>query len=163
MRLSGAFSEEVKDLLKDPYGNWHLEKGDDSTFLLFPRHISRRYLCRSDEEQWEWNNPYKSRFALQINVEGKGGISELNFRTPNGILYFPCRLEAGQYLLYGFDGKAYLTDGNYNILEEVVPRGVSYLDEGTSEVSFTCERWSEGKKQPIVTVRYITQGKDLLH
>ena len=163
MRLSGAFSEEVKDLLKDPYGNWHLEKGDDSTFLLFPRHISRRYLCRSDEEQWEWNNPYKSRFALQINVEGKGGISELNFRTPNGILYFPCRLEAGQYLLYGFDGKAYLTDGNYNILEEVVPRGVSYLDEGTSEVSFTCERWGEGKKQPIVTVRYITQGKDLLH
>ena len=86
----------------------------------------------------------------------------MNFRTPNGILYFPCQIEAGQYLLYGFDGKAYITDGNYNRLEEVVPQGVALLDEGTSEVSFICEMQSEGKKQPLVTVRYITQGENQL-
>lgn len=163
LRLNGTFNEEVKELLKDPYGNWHLEKSDDSTFLLYPRHISRRYLCRSDEERWEWNNPYKSRFALQINVEGKGSISELNFRTPNGILYLPCRIKAGQHLLFGFDGKAFITDCNYNTLEEVVPQGVALLDEGISEVTFTCEIHSEEEKLPLVTVRYITQGKDLLH
>jgi len=163
LRQNGAFSEDLKEQLKDPYGNWHLEKVNDSTYHLYPRHVSRRYRCSSDEERWEWNSPYTSRFALQISIEGKGNVSELNFRTPNGILYFPCQIEAGQHLLYGFDGKAYLADGNYNILEEVVPQGVAILDEGTSEVTFTCEMKGEGKKQPMVTVRYITQGKNLLH
>lgn len=162
IRLSGAFNEEVKNQLKDPFGNWHLEKIDDSTWHLYPLHISRQYRCSSCEERWEWYSPFKSRFAMRISVEGKGSVSELSFRTANGILYFPCSLEAGQHLLYGFDGKVYLTDGNYNILEEMVPQGVSYLDEGTSEVSFTYEAQSESKKQPQVTVRYFTQGKNLI-
>lgn len=159
LRLSGAFSEAQKEAFKDPYGNWHLEKGEDSEYLLYPQYISRGYLCNLKDDAWQWNSPYKSRFALRIEVEGKGSISELNLRTPNGILYLPCTLKAGQYLVYDFDGSAYITDANYNKAKEVEAQGVSYLDEGMSEVSFRCETKSEDKKTPQVTVRFFTRGE----
>ena len=158
LRLDSAFNEAQKETFKDPYGSWHIEKAD-STYLLYPQHISRRYFCNYYNDRWEWNSPYKSRFALQIAVEGKGSINELEFRTPNGILYLPCTLKAGQCLMYGFDGSTYITDQNYNTIEEVLPRGVSFLDEGSNEVSFTCEVKTEGKKQPVVSLRFLTRGE----
>lgn len=159
LRLANVFSEEQKEQFKDPYGNWHIEKDSDTSFLLYPQHISRRYYCYLNDDHWEWNSPYPGRFALQIVVEGKGSISELSFRTPNGILYLPCTIKAGQCLMYDYDGKACVTDMNYNVLEEVVPRGVSVLDEGTSEVSFQCEVKTEDKKKPEVRVRFLTLGQ----
>ena len=158
LRLANAFSEEQKEAFKDPYENWHIEKGDDSTYLIYPQHISRRYFCNLNDDQWTWDSPYKSRFALRIAVEGKGSISKLCLWTPNGILYFTCTIKAGQYLLYNFDGTAFITDQNYNKILEIEPQGVAYLNEGTSEVSFTCEVKDEQKKSPQVTVRFITRG-----
>jgi len=158
LRLTGAFSEAQKEDFKDPYGNWHIEKVD-STYLVYTQHISRRYFCSFTDDTWEWNNPYEGRFALQIAVEGKGSISELEFRTPNGILYFPCTIDAGQFLIYDFDGLARITELNYNTIEEIQPRGVSVLDEGPSEVSFHCEAKFDGKKQPIVSLRFLTRDE----
>lgn len=158
LRLDSVFSEAQKETFKDPYGNWHIEKSD-STYLLYPQHISRQYFCNYYDDRWEWSSPYKSRFALQIAVEGKGSISELEIRTPNGILYLPCTVMAGQYLIFGFDGAAYITDSNYNTVEEVFPRGVSFLDEGSNEVAFSCEVLPEGKKQPMVSLRFLTRGE----
>ena len=168
LRLNNSFNEAQKEQFKDPYGNWHIEKVD-STYLLYPQHISRRYFCSFTDDTWEWNNPYEGRFALQIAVEGKGSVSGLEFRTPNGILYFPCTLKAGQYLIYGFDDSTRITDLNYNTVEEIRPVGVSFLkdgsnkgsflEEGHNEVTFTCEVKPEGKKQPEVTVRFLTRGE----
>ena len=159
LRLANAFSEEQKEQFKDPYGNWHIEKAEDSAYSLYSHHISRQFFCHFKDDTWQWNSPYKSRFALRIAVEGDGSISELSFRTPNGILYFPCTIKSGQYLVYDFDGTAYITDLNFNKLEEVFPQGVSFLEEGSSEVSFTCEVKAEKEKNPDVTVRYITRNK----
>ena len=159
LRLNGAFSEAQKEELKDPYGNWHLEQADDTTYLLYPQHISRRYFYNFTDDSWEWNNPYPGQFALQIAMEGKGSVSELEFRTENGILLFPCTLKAGQYLFYSFDGTARITDLNYNTLEEFIPYGTSFLPEGLSKVFFRCTVQHEGKKQPEVTVRFLTRGK----
>ena len=158
LRLNGAFSETQKEAFKDPYGNWHIEKAD-STYLLYPQHISSRYFCNFTDDTWEWNNPYEGRFALQIAVEGKGSIRELEFRTPNGILYLPCSVKAGQYLIFGFDGSAYITDSNYNIVEKILPQGVSFLNEGSNEVAFSCEVLPEGKKQPMVSLRFLTRDE----
>ena len=159
LRLAQAFTDEQKELFKDPYANWHLEKASDSAFNIYPLHFSRRYFCNLSDDRWTWNSPYKSRFALRIAVEGKGSISELELRTPNGILYFPCTVEAGQYLFYDFDGTAYITDANFNKMEDILPQGVSILDDGPSEVSFKCTMIKEKEKQPEVTLRYITRGK----
>ena len=158
LRLNNAFSEAQKDSFKDPYGNWHIEQ-DDSLYLLYPQHISRRYFCHFKDDDWEWNSPYNGRFALRIAVEGKGSVSELEFQTENGTLLLPCTLRAGQCLFYDFDGSARITDLNYNTLGEVVPQGVSYLPEGSSAVSFRCKTQPEGKKMPEVTIKFITRGE----
>lgn len=157
LRLAHAFSDKMKEVLKDPYGDWHIKKDGDA-FLLYPQNNSRRYFCNLTDDHWEWNSPYTSRFALSITVEGKGSISNLAFRTPNGMLYFPCSIKAGQYLIYDFEGNACITDLNYNKIGDVTAEGVSVLDEGVSEVSFTCEVKTEERKKPEVTIRYYTHG-----
>jgi hypothetical protein len=160
LRLSHAFSDKLKEALKDPYGDWHIKKdGDD--FLLYPQHNSRRYYCNLTDDHWEWNSPYTSPFALSIAVEGKGSISNLVIRTPNGVLHFSCSIKAGQYLIYDFEGSACITDLNYNKIGDVTAEGVSVLDEGISEVSFTCEVKTEERKKPEVTIRYYTHGDAL--
>ena len=159
LRLSHAFSNDVKEALKDPYCDWHIQKDEDSSFLLYPQHNSRRYYCNLSDDQWEWNSPYSSRFALCITVEGKGSISNLVIRTPNGMLYFPCTLRAGQYLIYDFEGSACITDFNYNKIANVTAEGESVLNEGISVVSFNCEVKMEERKKPDVTVRYYTHGE----
>ncbi len=159
LRLSHSFSDKMKEALKDPYSDWHIKKDEDSTFLLYPQHNSRRYFCNFTDDQWEWNSPYTSRFALSICVEGKGSINNLTFMTPNGMLYFPCSIKAGQYLIYDFEGNACITDLNYNKVTDVTAQGESVLNEGTSPVSFNCEVKTEERKKPEVTIRYYTHGE----
>lgn len=161
LRLSHAFNDEIKEALKDPYCDWHIKKEEDSSFLLFPQHNSRRYYCNLTDDQWEWNSPYTSRFALCITVEGKGSISNLVIRTPHGILYFPCTIKVGQYLIYDFEGNACITDINYKKIANVTAQGESVLEEGISEVSFNCEVKTEERKKPEMTVRYYTHGDAL--
>ena len=155
LRLDSVFSEEQKDMFKDPYGNWHLQQADDSTCLLYPQHVSRRYFCRSTDDTWEWNSPYYGHFALRIEVEGRGSLSNPSLLIEDGTLLFPCILKAKQYLIYNFDGTAYITDQNYNTIEEVYPQGTSYLPEGSSEVTFNCETQSH----PEVSLRFMTRGE----
>ena len=169
LRLRGVFSEKQKEHFKDPYGNWHLEQADDSTYLLYPQYISRRYFCDFQNDTWQWNSPYTSPFALRIEVEGKGSISDLQVRTPNGTLYLPCTLKASQCLVFDYDGSAYITDLNYNKIEEVLAeeeisflgedasKTSSFLKEGVSKVSFVCKVLPEGKKQPEVSLRFLTR------
>lgn len=158
LRLNSTFTEAQKERFKDPYENWHIEK-NDTVYLLYPQHISRQYFCHFEDDDWEWNSPYSGRFAVRIAIEGKGSVSELEFHTENGILRFPCTLKAGQCLFYDFDGTARITDLNYNTLERIVPQGVSYLSEGSTAVSFRCERQPEDGKSPMVTIRYISRGE----
>lgn len=158
LRLSQAFTDDIKETLKDPYCDWHIKRDKDSTFLLYPQHNSRRYYCNLYNDQWEWNSPYTSRFALCITVEGKGSISNPVVRTLNGILEFPCTIKAGQYLIYDFEGNACITDFNYNKIANVYALGESFLDEGISEVTFSCEVKMEERKKPEVNVRYYTHG-----
>lgn len=159
LRLANAFTEAQKERFKDPYEDWHIEKIEDSTYLLYPQFISRRYFCNFKDDDWGWNSPYGGRFALCIAVEGKGSIAELEFQTENGNLYFPCTLKAGQYLIYDFDGTARITDLSFNTLEETTPEGVSCLSEGSTAVSFRCEMRPEDMKTPEVTVRFFTRGE----
>ncbi len=159
LRLSHAFSDKMKEALKDPYSDWHIKKTEDSTFLLYPQHNSRRYFCNLSDDHWEWNSPYASRFALCITVEGKGSINNPVIQTPSGTLYFPCSIRAGQYLIYDFEGSACITDFDYNKVANVAPQGDAVLSEGVSEVSFTCEVRMEDRKKPDVTLRYYTHGE----
>ena len=166
LRLADAFSDAQKARLKDPYTEWHLEKSDDSTFLLYEMHISRRFRCDFSDMQpgqphgadWQWNTPFDGRYALRIHVEGKGSVTDPCFRTSDGVLQFACTLKSGQYLLYDFSGKAFITDKNFNYIAPVEKQGIASLPQGDSAVSFSCESVEgEDDELPEVSVRFMTR------
>ena len=92
-----------------------------------------------------------------MKVDGDGTIKDPKFTTSEGVIKFPCEISDRQYLLFTADGKAVVTDKNYNVIEEVRPEGKASLPAGSSAVSFSCELVSEDA--PDVIIRYITRGE----
>ena len=164
LREAQAFSDEQKARLKDPQTEWHLEKTDEQTYNLYPLSISKHFRCNMAEMQpgqpggadWSWSSPYESAYAIRLKVDGDGTIKDPSFTTPKGVIKFPCEISDRQYLLYTFDGKAVVTDKNYNVISEVTPQGNALLPAGSSAVAFSCEQISEDA--PEVIIRYITKG-----
>lgn len=164
LREAQAFSDEQKARLKDPQTEWHLEKTDEQTYNLYPLSISKHFRCNMAEMQpgqpggadWSWSSPYESVYAIRLKVDGDGTIKDPSFTTPKGVIKFPCEISDRQYLLYTFDGKAVVTDKNYNVISEVTPQGNALLPAGSSAVAFSCEQISEDA--PEVIIRYITKG-----
>lgn len=165
LREKQAFTEEQRARLRDPQTEWHLEKQNDRLFKLYPLHISKYYTCNLGEMQpgqpggsdWSWTTPYPGRFAVRLKVEGDGAIENPQFTTPEGVIKFPCTVKEHQYLLYTFDGKAVVTDKNYNVVQTVVPEGEALMPAGTSAVSFSCSLISEDA--PDVVIRFMTLGE----
>lgn len=164
LREAQAFNDEQKARLKDPQTEWHLEKTDEQTYNLYPLSISKHFRCNMAEMQpgqpggadWSWSSPYESVYAIRLKVDGDGTIKDPSFTTPKGVIKFPCEISDRQYLLYTFDGKAVVTDKNYNVISEVTPQGNALLPAGSSAVAFSCEQISEDA--PEVIIRYITKG-----
>lgn len=164
LREAQAFTDEQKARLKDPLTEWHLEKTDEQTYNLYPLSISKHFRCNMAEMQpgqpggadWSWSSPYESVYAIRLKVDGDGTIKNPSFTTPKGVIKFPCEISDRQYLLYTFDGKAVVTDKNYNVISEVIPQGNALLPAGSSAVAFSCEQISEDA--PEVIIRYITKG-----
>ena len=164
LREAQAFSDAQQYRLKDPQPEWHLEKTDEQTYNLYPLSISKHFRCNMAEMQpgqpggadWSWSSPYESVYAIRLKVDGDGTIKDPSFTTPKGVIKFPCEISDRQYLLYTFDGKAVVTDKNYNVISEVTPQGNALLPAGSSAVAFSCEQISEDA--PEVIIRYITKG-----
>lgn len=166
LRERKCFTPEQMERLKDPSTEWHLEKTtDNNTFALYPLSITKHFRCSLGEMQpgqpggadWSVSSPYAGAYALRLKVEGNGAIQNPQFMTPQGTVSFPCTVEAGQYLLYSFDGKASITDVNFNLIGEVTPQGKAVLGQGDTHVAFSCE--CNGGSAPDVLVRFITRGE----
>lgn len=163
LRYANVFTEDQKKRLKDPETEWHLEKKDDKNFLLYPLFISERFRCNLSEMQpgqpggadWSWKSPEESSYAVRIKVEGEGSITNPSFTTPLGVVKIEGTLQADQYILLDHQGKAVLTDQNYNLLSELNVQGKALLPKGASGVSFACEVAGDGR--PDVVVRYQTR------
>lgn len=143
----------------------YLVEGIAKDIIAYPLHISKYYTCNLGEMQpgqpggsdWSWTTPYPGRFAVRLKVEGDGAIENPQFTTPEGVIKFPCTVKEHQYLLYTFDGKAVVTDKNYNVVQTVVPEGEALMPAGTSAVSFSCSLISEDA--PDVVIRFMTLGE----
>jgi len=164
LRLSGSFTEEQKVKLKNPETEWHLEKKDETNFLLYPLFISKHFRCDLSEMQpgqpggadWSWSSPTESSFALRLKVEGEGAISNPSFTTPKGVIKITGKISSGQYLLLDHAGNALLTDKNYQTIATLAVQGKAFLPAGSSAVAFACE--VDKDSSPEVVVRYITKG-----
>lgn len=165
LREAHAFDEKQKERLRDPKTEWHLEKVNEKEYNLYPLCISKHYRCNLAEMQpgqpggadWALETSYKNTYAIRLKVEGDGSIKNPSFTTSNGIIKFPCLISSNQYLLYSFDGKATITDKNYNVISEINPEGKALISSGSSAISFSCEQFSDDA--PEVVVRFITRGK----
>lgn len=160
-----AFTEPQRQMLRDPYFDWHLEQKDSVHYALYPLNLSRRFSCLFDEsdpgllrsETWIWNADEIGCYGLRIKVDGEVEILNPMINTPRGLVMFPCAIKPGQRLLYDFGETAKVVDANYNIIAEVAIEGLAELDEGGNEVYFLCEMDPEAKQRPVVTLRYITR------
>lgn len=164
LREKKCFTPEQMERLKDPLTEWHLEKENQNTFLLYPLSVTKHYHCSLGELQpgqpggadWSVHTPYAGKYAFRLKVEGEGYIENPKFMTEKGTISFPCKVEEGQYLLYGFDGQATVTDKNYNIIHTVTPQGNAEIPNGDSHVAFSCDK--DEDSSPDVNVRFITRG-----
>ena len=164
LREKQCFTQEQKERLKDPATEWHLEQQSEGVYALYPLSISKHFHCMLGELQpgqpggadWSVSSPYAGTYAFRLKVEGDGSIENPRFMTEKGTISFPCRIQEGQYLLYGFDGKAVVTDKNFNTLTQVTPEGSSELLTGDTHVAFSCEK--EADTDPEVIVRFIARG-----
>ena len=165
LRLSNAIPEELRESLRDPKTEWHLEKKDENTFLLYPLFLSKPYVCDLLELQpgqpggadWVLDNPYaEQEYEFRMRVVGYGEIHNPSLYTSKGILKFNCTVKGGQYLWYR-NGKAVITDRNYRVLEEVQAVGRGIVENGQHPFSFGCE--FSGEEGPEVTVRVFTKGE----
>ena len=164
LRYENRFPDSLKEELRKPETEWHLEKKDDHHFELYPMAISEPFICDLLEMQpgqpggadWYMENGFEEQpLKFQMRVEGYGFIEEPKFYTKKGILKFDATVKGGQYLL--FDGKeAWVTDRNYNRQKKVSYTGSCPLVKGKDSFSFGCT--FGGEEGPEVRIRVITQG-----
>lgn len=167
---TGKLTEPQKELLRDPYLDWHLEPSDSLHYVLYEQNISRRFRCNFVEtdpgvlrgETWTWNADEGGNFGLRIQVDGEVEILNPMVNTTRGLVMFPCALKPGQRLLYNFGETAWVVDADYHKLEEVTIEGLAELDVDSSEVYFLCEVDPTAKKRPDVTLRYITRSQQMM-
>ena len=160
-----AFNSIQKEMLRDPYLDWKLERQLNPQFRLYPCNYSRRYQCLLQpvdtgllsSETWTWNVEEEGRFGLRIQVDGEVEIINPMVNTPKGLVMFPCTIKPGQRLMYDFGETAVVVDANLNRLEEVTIEGLPELAKGENEVNFLCEVDPEVETLPVVRLRYITR------
>ncbi|MDD7740706.1 MAG: hypothetical protein PUJ62_11725 [Lachnospiraceae bacterium] len=164
LRYENRFKEELKEELKKPETEWHLEKLDEDHFELYPMAISKPYVCDLLEMQpgqpggsdWSFTNKFEEQeLVFRMKVDGYGYVENIRFYNQSGMIKFQATVKGGQYLL--FDGKnAFVTDRNYNVLESVSFIGSCRLAKGTAPLSFGCT--FGGEEGPEVKVRVMTKG-----
>ena len=168
---ANVLSEQQKQLLRDPYLDWHLECVDSiHGYLLCEQNISRRFRCNFEKnnagvlrtETWIWNSDEGGAFGLRIQVDGEVEILNPMVNTSKGLVMFPCALRPGQHLLYDFGETAWVVDADYHKLEEVTIEGLAELEEGSNEVYFLCEIDPVLTKRPVVTLRYLTRSQQMV-
>ena len=165
-----AFTTRQKEVMKDPYLDWHLERQTDSLFMLYPCNYSRRYQCVFQEvdtgllqsEKWVWNAEEEGRFGLRLQIDGEVEIVNPMINTSKGLVMFPCTMKPGQRLFYDFGDNALVVDANGNTMEEVVVEGLSELAQGDNEVSLFCEVDPQAEQRPVVRLRYFTHEQPLV-
>ena len=161
----GTLSERQRALLRDPYLDWHLEQRDSVHFTLYSQNVSRRFRCNLEEmdegvlrgETWNWNAEEGGRFGLRIQVEGEVEVINPMVNTSRGLVMFPCTVKPGQRLFYDFGDTARVVDASFRVMEEIAIEGLPELEVGNNEVYFLCEVDPAAKKQPDVSLRYITR------
>lgn len=165
LRFENRFDDELKELLKKPETEWHLEKIDETYYKLYPMAISKPLICDLLEMQpgqpggsdWTFENKLeKQEFSFRMKVEGNGYIENPKFYNRSGVIQFHAKIKGGQYLIFD-DHRAFVTDRNFNKISEVEYKGKCFVEKNTAQLSFSC--LFGGEEGPEIKVRIITKSE----
>jgi len=170
-RLSGSFSEEQRQLMKDVKNEFHLEKIEEGRWQLIPVDFSSKFTYRWEERQpgqppsgleCETENRFHRQplqFVLRIISNGNSEIAsiinpsfEINFQK----VTFPISLKPQQYLICDGD-KGLVYDLNWNLIQTVqADSDMPSFTNGKQRIEFHCD--FEGEPKPYVEIRFKTFG-----
>jgi hypothetical protein len=154
-RLSGAFSAEQRERLREPDGEFHLEPMENGGWKLYPVAYSPVFSYRSEERQpgepvgaeWEFKNPFTRQplsFVLRvlpdIGASQEDAVIDPAFQIDFHEIMFPVRLLAHQYLVREGNEQARVYDINWNLLQTVeVGSALPEIQMGTQRIHFHCD------------------------
>lgn len=170
-RLSGAFSADQREYLRNASGEFHLEPIGIGKWELYPVEFSQAFSYQAVERQpgepigseWEFENKFAEQplnFVLRvlpdIGASSEDVVINPSFQIDFHEVTFPVRLLPHQYLVCEGKKQAQVYDINWNLLQTV--EAASDLPEilsGTQRVVFHCD---EGTRHSV-EVRFKTTGE----
>lgn len=150
-RLTGAFTADQRQRLRDPKTEWHLEAEGEGRWRLLPvdlvplqgpaATITNRFAAQP------------LRFVARVTAGPAGqGIADLRCRIGEQEVRFPAELNPGQYLVCAGSGEATIHDANWNVLARVAPAdALPVVPTGDSAIAWA---W-DGDGKVSVTVKLI--------
>lgn len=153
-RLDGAFTEEQRDRLRDPNGEWRLRTADDGALGLTPVTFSTTHTYEAvelqpgepTEAEWTVDNPHDAQpLRCVLRVVPEAGVSSsrvVNPRVEVGFdaLTIPVELAAHQYLVIDGSATARVLDVNWNPVTDVaLTDPLPELFPGANAALFSCD------------------------
>ncbi|MFC1715390.1 hypothetical protein ACFL6S_17105 [Candidatus Poribacteria bacterium] len=173
-RLAGAFSAEQRERLRDPNGEFHLERVEDGKWRLYPVEYSPVFSYHCEERQpgepmgadWELENRFARQplsFILQVlpelGVSQGDALVNPSFQVGFHNVTFPVRLLPYQYLICDNDGQGRVCDVNWNLLQTVeVDSKLPEISAGPQRIVFQCDE--ETKHSAAVRFKTIGEPED---
>ncbi len=170
-RLAGAFSEEQRERLRNPDGEFRLEPLENGRWELYPVAISQPFsYCWEErqpgepvEEEWEFENTFTEQplnFILRVLPGAEASQEEAvvnpSFEVHFHQVTFPVRLLPQQYLVCAGEGEGHVYDVNWNLLQSVkADSTLPKISAGTQRIRFYCDE----ETQHRVEVKFKTIGE----
>ncbi|KRF31737.1 hypothetical protein [Paenibacillus sp. Soil787] len=167
-----AFTEEQRERLREPKGDWHLRPEGEGRWNLYPVNISKPLVCNPAELQpgqpggadWTFYNRHADQpLKFCLRVTPSYGNDDASVKRPaffaNGIyMTFETEILANQYLVCDGDRIGKIYDQNWN-LQKTVETSVdaTIVRNGGQTLSFSCK--FEGDPKPSVSVKVFTWGE----
>ncbi|OXM16932.1 hypothetical protein [Paenibacillus herberti] len=170
-RRAGAFSDEQRERMVDPKGDWHLEADGPGRWKLYPVHIPKPFVCSPTELQpgqpggsdWAIFNKYEAqplRFTMRVRpVYGNedASVKRPTFYTDGSYMTFDTEVKANEYLVCDGDQIGHIYDINWNLLRTVeATADAPTVRHGGQNLSFSCR--FEGDPKPEVNVKVFLRG-----
>lgn len=160
-RLSGAFSDEQRKLLKDLSKEFHLEEISDSEWKLMMFQDYNFAFEKTEVQpgqptyaEWKFDNDTGEQpFRSIISLEGKGAISNISIEVSNyAVINIPEELSEGQILTIDARGLMVITDEKGIKVAERKLTKLPLVGEGTHSIQFDC-KVDDGNPKVMVKVR----------
>jgi len=150
-RLSGAFSSEQKERLKDPKKEFHLEKAGESEWNFYQYQIASVFNYNQKErqpgeplyDQWDFKlSSFDQPVQFKLEVAGtNGSVKNLKILLDN---YFEIQIEQeimnGETLICDGTAVCRLYDEKGKLKSTIgLPSGIPTINTGVHKVRFSCE------------------------